>query len=67
MEVRISGTDKWDGPFQPAARGKRFVDLSSVNAYRRGKLDSARFDVSHGLAANGVVVRCGRAIAVSIA
>jgi hypothetical protein len=32
--------------FQPAARYKRFVDLSSVNAYRRRKLESARFIVS---------------------
>jgi hypothetical protein len=54
--------------FQPAARYKRFADLSLVNAYCRRKLESARFVVSHRVVANGVVVRCGRAIAsVSIA
>ena len=45
-----------------------FVDLFLVNAYRRRKLEGARVVVSHRVAANGVAVRCGRAIAsVSIA
>lgn len=45
--------------FQPAARYKRFVDLSLVNAYRRRKLESARFVVSRRVAANGVAVALG--------
>jgi len=44
------------------------VDLSLVNAYRRRKLESACFIVSHRVKANGVVSQVRRAIAsVSIA
>ena len=40
-----------------------FVNLCLVNAYRRRELESTRFIVSRRMAANGVAVGCGRAIA----
>jgi hypothetical protein len=36
-----------------------------MNAYRRRKLEGARVVVSRGMAANGVAVGCGQAIAGS--
>jgi hypothetical protein len=64
-EILARTISKWDGPppFQPAARYKRFVDLSLVNAYHRRKLESACFIVSRRVAANGVVSQVRRAIA----
>ena len=45
-----------------------FADLFLVDAYPRRKLEGAHIVVSRRMAANGVAVRCGRAIAwVSIA
>ena len=39
------------------------MDLFLVNAYRRRKLEGARVVVSRRMAANGMAVGCGRAIA----
>jgi hypothetical protein len=47
----------WSAAFSSQLGTLRFVDLSLVNAYRRRKLESACFIVSHRVAANGVVVR----------